>query len=282
MSLFIRTATGVLTTLLLLGSQGCVIVTDVTATDWNLGADYSVREQSFQNVERVEFEAAGTLYIVQGSSERLKLEGHKQALAQLNVEEREGMLRITQSGKDYPWFELSQTAREPVYTLEMPTLQSLRHRGHGTVKVGPMTAARLQIESRDHAETIFASINAREVFIFAHDHADIQVQTLDSDALEVMSTDQSDLFIADASLLDADMQARDQSEVWIEGKADSVALRIADHSDIGAAHFATAVARVRASDHAQAQLYVSDSAQVEEADHADIGISGNATVTHNP
>lgn len=275
-----RSLLAVLTLPLLLANQGCVIVTDVSA-DWNLGSDYTVREESYPNVERVEFTANGTLYIVQGQRDHLKLEGHEQALAQLQIEHRDGMLRISQNGQGFPWFELSQTAREPVYTLEIAALHSLRHRGHGTVKVGPMTAARLQVESRDHAQTIFASINAREVFLFGHDHADIRVQTLDSDALEITSADQSDLFIADASLLDAQLDARDQGEVWLEGKADSVEMRISDHSDVGAQHFATAIAKIEANDHAKAQMYVSSRADIDEADHASVGISGNATVTVN-
>ncbi len=256
-------------------TAGCVIVADVD-TDWDWGGNWVERKQDLGAIQRIEFDAPGTLYITQGKAGALRLEGNEQALEQLQVNQREGTLVISQAGDGYQWYEIRGKNQEPIYSLEVDTLAHVRHGGRGTVNIGPFTLESVRIDSEDYAKTYIASLNARSVEIRAGDHANIQIETLDSDAMSLHANDHGDLYVADANVLDADLKVDDHGEVWLAGRSDSLQARLRGHGDIEADEFQTAIASVSASDYARAVINVDDEVTIDERDRARVLLSGTA------
>lgn len=266
----------IIVTLLAFSAAGCVIVADVD-TDWDWDGSWVERKQDLGNVQRIEFDAPGTLYITQGKAGALRLEGNEEALEQLQVNQREGLLVISQAGEGYQWYEIRGKSQDPIYSLEVDTLVQVRHSGRGTVNIGPFTVENVRIDSADRARTYIASLNARSVEIRASDHADIQVETLDSDAMSLRATDHADLYVADANVLDADLKVDDHGEVWLAGRSDSLQARLRGHGDIEADEFHTTIASVSAADYARAALLVDDQVTIDERDRARVLVSGGAS-----
>ncbi len=257
--------------------SGCVIVTDVDA-DWEWFGDWRERTEEVHAVDRIEFNAPGTLYVTQGPRNAIKLEGHEDVLDNLRVFHRDDALVIGQSSGEMRWFEFKTNGKDPVYTLEINDLKHIRHTGNGTLKVGPMTTSELSIVSGDHAKTLIASLNARRIKIDAKDHAHVRVETLDSDEVLLSSRDHADLYIHDSNVLDADVDTTEHGQIWIAGKTDSLTLSLRDHSDLDAVGLSTAVANVYAANHTTAVLTVTEQTRLESVDHADVDVQGPGDV----
>jgi hypothetical protein len=257
--------------------SGCVIVADVDS-DWSWGEGWVEREERFAAVNRVEFDARGTLYIIQGDENAMQLEGHGTALKQLHVNERNGTVIITQSRDDFRWFEVRGGSKEPIYTLEISALDELVHRGHGTVKVGPFTSEKLEVVSTGHAKTLLSSVNGRAVQIKVRDQANLQVETLDADRVEIQVHDHGSAFIQDAHVLHSDILSQDHGQLSMSGKADTLRANVGDHSDVDAAEFVSAQATLHATGHARATFNVTSAVDLEERDHSNIALRGSAKV----
>ena len=120
---------------------GCVVVANVDSGAW--WGDWQEESHQLSAVDSVEFDARGTLYIVQGSNNDLRLEGHEQALRHMEVYERDGTLIVRQVNDEFQWWGVQQRGREVVFYLEMENLTSIKHRGHGEINVGPFTVRSL-------------------------------------------------------------------------------------------------------------------------------------------
>ncbi len=267
----------IIVSLLACSAAGCVIVADVD-TDWDFGGTWVERKQDLGDVQSIEFDAPGTLYITQGKTGALRLEGNEQSLESLQIDQREGTLVISQSGEGYQWYEIRGKHQNPIYSLEIDTLAELRHDGRGTVNIGPFTLESVRIASGDYAKTYVASLNARDVEVRAADHANIQVQTLDSDSMTLRAEDHADVYVADANVLDSDLRADDHGEIWLAGRTDSLDARIDGHGDIEADEFKSAIAEVTASDYARAAIHVADEVTIDESDRARVIVSGPVDV----
>jgi len=244
--------------------SGCVIVTDVETHWGNNGVD------------KIQFDARGTLYITQGRRNELRLEGDNGALETLAVEQRDGTVFIDESSSNWRWFEVSHRGQDPVYHLEVDDISKIVHSGQGTIKVGPLTTERLVVEVQDHAKIFLAAVNAPTTHITAQNHASVRIETVDSRSVLVKSDDHADVYVQDASVLDAAVVASGHSEIWLGGAADTSNVVARDHSNVVAGELASAVAEVRASDYANVLVNVSQSIDQRALDHSTIDVEGAA------
>ena len=256
---------------------GCVVVANVD-TDWIGWGDWKKESHQISAVDSIEFDARGTLYVVQGTTNDLRMEGHEQALQHMKVYERDGVLIVTQQNDDFRWWGVERRGREIVFYLEMENLTSIKHRGHGEINVGPFTVRSLAVESRDHAETNFSSINARQLEIRASEHSNINIETLDSDRADLVVIDHADLYAHDVTSLDMDIRVEDHGEAWLAGKSDSTTIRAKDHGDVDAVRLQTAIAEVRASDYSKVTLNADETIYIGRQDHAEVTWQGAAEV----
>ncbi|MCZ6854238.1 MAG: DUF2807 domain-containing protein [Gammaproteobacteria bacterium] len=201
---------------------GCVVVANVDSGAW--WGEWQEESHQLSAVDSVEFDARGTLYIVQGSNNDLRLEGHEQALQHMEVYERDGTLIVRQVNDEFQWWGVQQRGREVVFYLEMENLTSIKHRGHGEINVGPFTVRSLEVDSRDHAETNFSSINARRLEMRASEHSNINIETLDSDTAHLVIIDHADFYAHDVTSLDIDVRVEDHGEAWLAGNSDSTVM----------------------------------------------------------
>ena len=252
--------------------HGCVIVTDVDASWPGL---WGVDETPIEDVDTVVFEARGTLYITQGHGNELRTQGDDAALRELNIEQRGDTLIISQ-GADWRWFEIGGS--DPTYHLEIDDLERIRHRGHGTLKVGPLNLDDLSVESSGNAKTYLSTVNVPNAAFEAHGHANIRVETLDARSVDVRAREHADVFIQDASVLDAYLAAAAHAEIWISGEADTTEIKAGDHANIVADSFSSAMASVHSSDHANVHLDVSQTLTLNQNDHSEVVAVGDAEV----
>ncbi len=202
----------------------------------------------------------------------------EQALQQMEIHERDGVLFVTQANDDFRWWGVEKRGGEVVFYLEMENLTSIRHRGHGEINVGPFTVRSLEVESREHAETNFSSINARQLEIRASEHSNINIETLDSDSARLVIIDHADLYAHDVTSLDMDVRVEDHGEAWLAGVSDSTSIRTKDHADVDADRLQSAIAEVRASDHSKVTLSAEETIYIGSHDHAQVTWQGAAEV----
>lgn len=255
--------------------SGCVVVANVdTGSAW--WGNWREESHQLTAIDSIEFDARGTLYVVQGNSNDLRMEGHERALRQMKVYERDGVLIVTQETDDFRWWGVERHGREVIFYLEMENLTSIKHRGHGEINVGPFTVHSLEVESRDHAETNFSSINARQLEIRASEHSNINIETLDTDRAHLVIVDHADLYAHDVTSLDMDVRVEDHGEAWLAGKSDSTTIRTRDHGDVDADRLQSAIAEVRASNHSKVTLTAEETIYIGRQDHAQITWQGSA------
>jgi len=257
--------------------SGCIIVADVDA-DWDWNGRWVERDQSVGEVNAVHFSARGTLYITQGKHNELKLEGHKDALAQVSIEERSGTLYIESNSGIRQWYSSGHSGKEPVYRLSIRDLEELRHGGRGTLKMGPLTTENLQIESSRHANTYVASVNAKHIALTAADHGRINVETLDAETLRIQVEDHGDVYVEDGNVLDTKLRAEDHGEIWIAGNADSMQVVSSDYSNIDAEAFTVSIATINAEDFSRTKVNAAQQANLDQQDRARVDIQGDAKI----
>ncbi len=86
--------------------------------------------------------------------------------------------------------------------LEIPDLTEVRHRGHGEMKVAPITVTSFTISSADHADAEFSSIDARSLSLSVRDQASVRIGTLDTDGANLGVSAHADIYAGDVSILD--------------------------------------------------------------------------------
>ncbi len=99
--------------------SGCIVVANVNDPAWWDNSNEITKDISI-DVDRVNFEARGTLYVVQGSSNRLRIQGHDQALQQIAVDDRSGALLISQETDDFRWWGVEKRGREVLSPVGTP------------------------------------------------------------------------------------------------------------------------------------------------------------------
>lgn len=262
---------------ILLSLSGCIIVADLDR-DWSWGG-WTERDQVIAEVDKIEFDARGTLYVMQGTAHTLRMEGHEDALRAVRVHDRNGTLVIKQYGDEFRWWGVERHGKDAIYYLEIVNLTAVKHRGNGELNVGPFSVNGLTVQSSEHAETNFSSINARRLEINVSEHANVNVETLDADRVRITSRDHGDLYAHDVNVLDMDVTVTNHGEVWLAGTADSSDIIVRDHGDIDATRLESAVANVTAEDHSRVELTASETLNIREKDHAQVIWNGTAEVT---
>ena len=270
---------GVCLALALGGLGGCVIVADVSS-DLSWGS-WTEREREINEaIDRIDFSSRGTLYVVQSEETSLRIEGNENAISRVSITEGGDTLTITDRAAAGPWWQESNKATsEVVFYLEIPVIEEIRHRGHGEMKVGPLTLDRLNIETSGHADTQLASVNARAVDLEVREHGNVTMETLDSDRVRVRASTHADVFAHDVNALDVEVEIADHGEVWLAGRADMTKAEIRDHGDLDAARLQCEVVDVRAVDHGSARLWVEDTLGLRKNDHAHVEWKGAPEVS---
>ena len=255
--------------------SGCIIVANVNDPDWWDDSDKITKDISI-DVDRVNFEARGTLYVVQGSSNRLRIQGHNQALQQIAVDDRSGALLISQETDDFRWWGVQRPGSEAVFYLELENLSLLRHSGHGEVNLGPLIVNTLSVISSGHATTNFSSLIARDLTIRAADHANVGIETLDSESAELRVHDHADIFVQDINVLDVKLRADDHGDLRLAGTADTAFFIAEDHANIDAGDLESAVVNLSAQNHAQVTTQAHELIEIDERDNSSVSWTGNA------
>ncbi len=255
--------------------SGCIIVANVNDPDWWDDSDEITRDISI-DVDRVNFEARGTLYVVQGRRNRLRIQGHDQALQHIVVDDRSGALLISQETDDFRWWGVQRPGSEAVFYLELENLSWLRHSGHGEVNLGPLVVNTLSVISSGHATTNFSSLISRDLTVRASDHANIDIETLDSESAELRVNDHADIFVQDINVLDLKLGAADHGDLRLAGTADTAFVSAKDHANIDAGGLESAVVTLSTRNHAQVATQAHELIEIDERDHSSVSWTGNA------
>ena len=261
-------------------SGGCIIIADVD-TPVSVWGDWTEREQDLSGeINAIDFDARGTLYVVQGERMRLRIEGNETALSKVSIYENGDTLRITQAANPTPWWTINIDTRisEIRYYLELPYLDHVRHQGHGEMKVGPMTVDRLQVFTGGHADTNFSNINARHFSLVTTDHSNVNIETLDADDAVIEVRSHGDVYAHDVNALDLAIRIENHGEVWMAGAADVANVDLRDHAGLDTSRLRVEVTGIEARDHATASLWAEATLTLAKRDHASIEWKGEPVV----
>ena len=273
-----RLAGGAGAALLAASLAGCIMSIDIEDTG-NLWGGWSERERDLDVTStKIDFQARGTLYVVQGDRPRLRMRGSGAALNSVGVDSSGATLRIVETGPQFIGVEFSSGIRETAFYLELPYVEAIRHSGQGEMKIGPLTAERLTVVVEDHADMKFSSVNVREFVLNAQDHADINIETLDADDVSLAASSHGDIYGHDVNTLELAIHADDQAQVWLAGRSDEARIDVADHASLDASRLECDVVDVRARDQAIARLWAEESLSIVSRDHSNVTWSGDAVV----
>ena len=262
-------------------ASGCIIVADVDAAGFELWGEWTERERDVhQDITKIDYDAKGTLYLVQGDGENLRLEGNESALEAIRVEEHGDTLRISQANPSTNqwWNRGDHDANEILYYLEIPYLEEIRHSGHGEIKVGPLTVESLIVASVDNADTKLASVNARRFELTVRDHANVNLETLDVDEATLVVDSHADIYAHDVDALDLDIRVEDYGNFWSAGRADAASLIVRDHAVVDGSRLQCEVVSVTASDHSEVEIWAESTLRLAKQDHAEISWTGSPQV----
>ena len=87
-------------------------------------------------VTKIDFQARGSLYVVQGDRPRLRMRGRTPTLGSVTANSSGETLRITETGPPFG-VDFASGVREMAFYLELPNVEDIRHSGEGAMKVGP-------------------------------------------------------------------------------------------------------------------------------------------------
>lgn len=266
----------------LVALSGCIISVDVKDVGL-IDGGWAERERDLSaDLTKIDYQGAGTLYVVQGEDPGLRLQGTLTALDAVSVSQNGATLQITER-------EVATCVvgvcprRQPSgeqlrYYLEIPNVEDIRHSGKGELKVGPLTTQRLVVVVENHVNTKFSSINVRDFALQAQDHADIHIETLDADEVSLAASSHADVYAHDVNTLELQIYADDQAQVWLAGRADEANVSLADHANLDASRVEVDVVDIRADDRAVAQLWAEESLRIFRDDQATVDWSGDAEV----
>ena len=265
------------------GLSGCIYVNHTESGNHNWWGDWQQDQRDVSGeLRRIDFDARGTLYVVQGDQQRLRIEGDSDALEKVSVYERGDVLVITQSGRPSPWWEFDDArVSDNVYYLEVANIDEIRHTGHGEMKVGPITLERLIVTTSEHGDSKFSSINVRRFTLTVTDHGNVNIETLDTDQAMLTATSHGDVYAHDVSALDLSMRIEDHGEIWLAGAADTATVEMRDHGDLDSSRLKCEIVQIQTRNHANASVWVESTLRLQQSDHANVEWIGSPDVREN-
>lgn len=228
-------------------------------------------------VTKIDFQARGSLYVVQGDKPRLRMRGRTPTLGSVTANSSGGTLRITETGPPFG-VDFASGVREMAFYLELPNVEDIRHSGEGEMKLGPLTADRLSVVVEDHADLEFSSVKVREFTLNARNHADVDIGLLEAEQVSMTASAHADIYADDINTLELAIDAHDQAHVWLAGGSGEARIDVADHASIDASRLECDVIDVRARDRAAAWLWAEERLSIVSHDQSNVTWSGNAEV----
>ena len=245
----------------------------------NMWRGWNEHEQELDvELTKIDFQASGTLYVVQGDNPRLRMRGSGGSLNAVAIDSSGATLRIAETRPQMIGVRFTSGVHDRAFYLEMPYVENIRHGGQGEMKIGPLTSERLSVVVEDHADMKFSSVNVREFALRARDHADINIETLDADDVSLSASSHGDIYGHDVNTLELAIHADDQAQVWLAGRSDEARIDVADHASLDASRLECDVVDVRAGDQAVARLWAEESLSIVSRDHSNVTWSGDAEV----
>ena len=229
-------------------------------------------------VTKIDFQARGSLYVVQGDRPRLRMRGRTPTLGSVNAHSSGDTLRITETGPPFIGVDFSPSIREMAFYLELPNIKDIRHSGEGEMKLGPLTADRLSIIVEDHADLEFSSVKVREFTLNAQNHADVDIGLLEAEHVSMTASSHSDIYADDFNTLELAISVHDQAHIWLAGGSNEAQIVVADHASIDASRLKCNIVDVRAQDQAAAWLWAEKRLSMVSHDQSNVIWSGNAEV----
>ena len=258
----------------LAGGLGAVLLACLTGCVMSV----SMGEQQLDAaVTKIDFQARGSLYVVQGDKPRLRMRGRTPTLGSVTANSSGGTLRITETRPPFG-MDFSPGAREMAFYLELPNIEDIRHSGEGEMKLGPLTADRLSVVAEDHADLEFSSIKVREFVLNAQHHADVDIGLLEAEHVSMTASSHGDIYADDLNTQELAIEARDQAHIWLAGGSDEARIVVADHASIDASRLKCDVVEIRARDRSAAWLWAEKRLSMVSHDHSNVTWSGNAEV----
>lgn len=228
-------------------------------------------------VTKIDFQARGSLYVVQGDKPRLRMRGRTPTLGSVTANSSGGTLRITETGPPFG-VDFSSGVREMAFYLELPNVEDIRHSGEGEMKLGPLTVDRLSVVVEDHADLEFSSVKVREFALNAGNHADIDIGLLEAEHVSIAASSHSDIYADDINTPELAVDAHDQAHIWLAGGSDKARIVAADHTSIDASRLKCNIVDVRTRDRAAAWLWAEKRLSIVSRNQSKVIWSGNAEV----
>lgn len=181
---------------LALAIQGCCAVATL------VGSDRVVMvEREVSDVAGVHLATVGTLYIELGDTENLRIEAEDRVLSQIEVEVKDGILRIaTKPGASLParssvGYYLRVKALEGITAsgsgdIVAPDLRAGRFRatvtGSGSIQMGGLDAQTVEAFGSGSGNLTMGDVDAGEVLIRMTGSGDFEMETLSAEKLTVV------------------------------------------------------------------------------------------------
>ncbi len=225
-----RTLVALLALVIMLSAQGCVGVRTIR------GSGRVVEEERpVSGFTSVELATLGNLYIEMGDEEKLRIEAEDNIIRYLEVEVRDGRLKI--DSRD----GVNLLPKNPVYFyLTVRELDTVELSGVGHIEVPDLTVGQLSVITSGVGDIEMEDLDADTVRVKISGAGDVEMEDLYADRLEVDISSLGNLSIAGGEVGEQDVtisgagnyQARHlesaQAEVHLKSLG-SVTIRVHDH-----------------------------------------------------
>lgn len=257
--------------------SGCVVVVNATMSE------RVERYRDVSGVGEVVMKARGTLHIVQGDDESLRIEGTKSAVESIRVRQRGDVLLIENRADFdidlFPLIDWRYPGQVDIY-LSIESIDAISLHGHGNVEMGNLNAENLHLGVQGHGEMKLGKVVSDKAYLTMDGHGDVRVQEILADRIETRLKGHGsvDLDFVDARYLSIDIQGH--GRVRMSGHTEIQVVVIEGHGNYHARNLTSKEANITIVDHGSAGVWVTDSLTMDVARHGSIRIKGEPRVNN--
>lgn len=257
--------------------SACVVVVNATLSE------RVERYRDVSGVGEVVMKARGTLHIVQGDDESLRIEGTESAVKSVRVRQRGDVLLI-ENRADFdidllPPIGWRYPQEVDIY-LSVESIDTISLHGHGNIEMGNLNAANLHLGVEGHGEMKLGKVVSDKAYLTVNGHGDIRVQEMLADTIETKLEGHGsvDLDFVDARYLSIDIQGHGQLRMG--GRTEIQVVMIEGHGNYYARNLTSKEANITIVDHGSAGVWVTDSLTMDVERHASFRVKGEPLVNN--
>jgi hypothetical protein len=228
----------------------CLALTAGTVMCGWAGGSVEIEETQLRNINEVQFNAPGTLYLRQDSPPSFKMEGPEKALDKIIVETKGNAINI----KTKP-MSVFTIGKNMAFYVTVPELREIAAGSSGNIEMG--------------------TVESRKLAIRAGSSGNISIDGVITEALTVKTSSSGDVLIKSCTTDEADLRSSSSGSIRIAGSTETLSVNLSSSGELQAEEFVAETGEIRVSSSGMAEVWVTDTISVFISSSGDVLLWGS-------